>query len=203
MSRHGAGGLEKHRLAPENLRHSALERYTLPMKLIRTLFVTALAGLCFTATAQWQWIDKDGHKVFSDRAPPPEILDKNIVKRPVGRIPAKAAAETEAGVDATTPTPALPAVPISGAKAAGIDKDLEAKKKQALDEEAAKRKVAEQEVTKSKIENCARAKQAKVTFESGMRVARPNAAGEREFMDEATRADELKRIQAIIAKDCK
>jgi len=173
------------------------------MKLTRTLFVAALAGLCFTASAQWQWLDKDGHKVFSDRAPPPEILDKNIVKRPAGRAPAaKPAAETETAADAA-PVAALPAVPTSGAKAAGIDKDLEAKKKQVLEAEAAKRKAAEQEVTKAKIENCARAKQAKVTFDSGVRVGRTNAAGEREIMDEAARAEELKRIQGIIVRDCK
>ena len=49
----------------------------------------------------------------------------------------------------------------------------------------------------------ARAKQAKASFDSGLRISRTNAAGEREFMDDAARASELKRIQGIIASDCK
>ncbi len=73
------------------------------MKLIRTLLVAALAGLCFAASAQWQWIDKDGHKVFSDRAPPPEIQDKNILKRPAGLKPAAAPVRDAAESDAAAP----------------------------------------------------------------------------------------------------
>lgn len=182
-----------------------LERYTLAMKLIQTLLVIALTGLSFSASAQWQWIDKDGHKVFSDRAPPTDIPDKNILKRPGNyKPPAAPAGDAAAEADgaASAPQAAAPVVPASSAKG-GLDKELEAKKKQAQEAEAAKKKAAEEQVTKAKIENCARAKQAKTTFESGVRVGRTNAAGEREIMDDAARAEELKRIQGIIARDCK
>jgi len=177
------------------------------MKMIRTLSIAALAGLCFAASAQWQWIDKDGHKVFSDRAPPVDIQDKNILKRPAGHKPTAAptsdGASTETDATAGAVAAAVPVVPASGAKTGGLDKELEAKKKKTAEAEAAKRKAAEEQVTKAKIENCARAKQAKMTFESGARVGRTNAAGEREIMDDAARAEELKRIQGIIASDCK
>jgi len=170
------------------------------MKTMHLLLMAALAGLCATASAQWQWIDKDGHKVFSDRAPPTEIPDKNILKRPGNRAPAAPSSDTTEAADTPAATQALPVPP---KPAGGLDKELEAKKKQAEEAEAAKRKAAEQEVTKAKIENCARAKQAKVTFESGVRIGRTNASGEREIMDDAARAEELKRIQGIIAKDCR
>ena len=170
------------------------------MKMLQMLLFTALAGASIVASAQWQWIDKDGHKVFSDRAPPADIVDKNILKRPAGRsVPVNttdAAESTEAPV-------AAPAVPANSVKAGGVDKELEAKKKQAADAEAAKRKAEEERVTKAKIENCARAKQAKASFDSGVRISRTNAAGEREFLDDDTRAAEQKRIQGIIASDCK
>jgi hypothetical protein len=94
-------------------------------------------------------------------------------------------------------------LPAPAAKGAGVDKELEAKKKQAADAEAAKKKADEERITKAKIENCARAKQAKATFDSGVRVARTNAAGEREVMDDAARDAETKRIQSIIDRDCK
>lgn len=170
------------------------------MKMIRTLLVSALAGLCFAASAQWQWIDKDGHKVFSDRAPPADIQEKNILKRPGNRkLPMTVTPDTASETDAPA---AAPLIPASAAKTSGLDKELEAKKKQAADAEAAKRKAAEAEVTKAKVENCARAKQAKATFDSGVRVGRTNAAGEREIMDEAARAAEIKRINAILVRDC-
>ena len=180
-------------------------RYTSPMNLIRPFLALVTAGLCTAALAQWQWIDKDGRKVFSDRAPPPDVIDKNIVKRPAGRIqstPAPAAGAENAGTDTPQVAQAAPA-PASAPKPSGLDKELEAKKKQAADAEAAKRKADEERVTKSKIENCARAKQAKSTFDSGVRVAKTNANGEREVMDDAARAAELKRIQGIMDSDCK
>ena len=176
------------------------------MKLFQTLLMVSLALTSATTIAQWQWIDKDGRKVFSDRAPPVEVLDKNILKRPAGRDPNPAATDTTASATDTnpaTPAPAAPLASIAPVKDTGIDKDLETKKKQAAAAELAKRKADEERVTKAKIENCARSKQAKATFDSGVRISRTNAAGEREVLDEATRAAELKRIQAVMASDCK
>lgn len=173
------------------------------MKLSHTLLTMALVGTCVAASAQWQWIDKDGRKVFSDRAPPVDVLDKNIVKRPPGRVPSSPAPEAAAAnAEAAQATPA-PGSVANAPKVNGVDKELEAKKKQAADAEVAKRKADEERVTKAKIENCARAKQAKTTYDSGVRISRTTAAGEREILDDAARAEELKRIQSVIAADCK
>ena len=170
------------------------------MKMLQLLFAVALGATSAVALAQWQWVDKDGRKVFSDRAPPPEILDKDIQKRPAGRLPSgpatSAAVETPEGSAGTQPTAAnTPKVPT-------VDKELEAKKKVAADAEAAKRNAETERIAKLKIENCARAKQAKATLDSGTRIGRVNAAGEREVMDEAARAAEAKRIQTIMASEC-
>ncbi len=170
------------------------------MKMTHLLLMAALAGLGGAASAQWQWIDKDGHKVFSDRAPPTEIPDKNILKRPGNRVPMAAASDAVVTGDAPA---AIASGPLPVKQPGGLDKELEAKKKQAQEAEAAKRKAAEEEMTKAKIENCARAKTAKTTFESGVRIGRTNAAGEREIMDDTARAQELKRIDGIIARDCR
>lgn len=162
-----------------------------------TLGLTYLVAT--SALAQWQWIDKDGRKVFSDRPPSSEILDKNILKRPGGRTVASQSAlvptETSTGDIAkkTTDTPQL----------SGIDKELQDKKKQAEAAEAAKKKAEEEAVLKARAENCTRAKQAKATFDSGVRVSRTNEKGEREIMDEASRSSEVKRIQSIVDADCR
>ena len=46
------------------------------------LLLIAACSLSLSAAAQWQWIDKDGRKVFSDRPPAADIKDKDIVKQP-------------------------------------------------------------------------------------------------------------------------
>ena len=47
-----------------------------------------------------------------------------------------------------------------------------------------------------------RAKQAKATLDSGVRMGRVSPSGEREVLDDAARATEAKRIQGIMASDC-
>jgi hypothetical protein len=183
----------------------SVQRYTYAMKMIQKLLVASLTVLSFAASAQWQWLDKDGRKVFSDRAPPADIQEKNILKRPGKASAAPVADDPSQGEGGSPPVAGqAPALPASGAKpAGGMDKELEAKKKQAKEADAAKRKAEEERVAKAQIENCARAKQAKTTFESGVRIGTTNAAGEKQFMDDATRAAELKRFQSIIDRDCK
>ena len=101
--------------------------YTSVMKLISILFGSVLLCLTPTVFAQWQWLEKDGHKVFSDRAPPPDIAEKNILKRPAGRI---AQAQPQPKEPADTPVATGSAPPANIAKpAGGVDKELEAKKK--------------------------------------------------------------------------
>lgn len=174
------------------------------MNPIRNFLIGAACLLSMAASAQWQWMDKDGRKVYSDRAPPPDILEKNIMKRPGGRIISAPPANTPA----SEALPALaaasaPAGSASAPKISGIDKELADKKKKAEEAELAKRKAEEERITKARVENCARAKQAKATFDSGVRVARMNDKGEREVMEDGARAAEVKRIQAIMDADCK
>ncbi len=173
-------------------------RYTAPMKIFSVVWTLALFGICGSAMAQWQWLDTDGRKVFSDRAPPMDVPEKSILKRP------NAAAKALAPVLATEENQAMTGVPVASRPVGtGIDKELEAKKKQATEAEAAKRKSEEEKALKSRIENCARAKQAKASIGSGIRIAQTNAAGEREVMDDAGRGDELRRIQTIIDSECR
>jgi len=173
------------------------------MKILRYFLTCSAVLMSTTAWAQWQWISQDGHQVFSDRAPPPEVAEKNILKRPSAltarnALPAALAASA-ADIAAAASAPQNAANP---PKLKGIDKDLIAKKQQADQAEEEKRKAGQAKTLKIKIENCSRAKQAKASFESGMRMGRTNEKGEREVLDDTMRADEIKRIQTIIEADC-
>ena len=161
--------------------------------------------MSLAASAQWQWLDKDGRKVFSDRAPPADILDKNILRRPGNRVPASDLSKSAAPVEDATPRigAAVPQAAASAPKLSGVDKDLAEKKKKAEEAEAAKRKADEEKYAKAKAESCARAKQAKASLDSGRRISRANEKGEVEILDDAARANEIKRIQANMDSDCK
>ncbi len=177
------------------------------LKLASKTLILALAGASFavTAFAQWQWIDKDGRKVFSDRSPPADIKEKDILKRPGSSTRmAATAVPAPAAEAAVSPAAAASAAGKAGApKLSGKDAQLEARKKQAEDEQAAKKKAEEEKVAKAKAENCDRAKRGLLTFESGVRVSITNSKGEREFMDDNARAAETKRLRDITAADCK
>jgi hypothetical protein len=181
-------------------------RYTAEMHFKPALKTVALAlattSFALSAFAQWQWIDKDGRKVFSDRSPPAEVKEKDILKRPGGRGSVALAAATESA-------PAAPALASSAAakgsapKLTGKDAQLEAKKKQAEEEEAARKKAEEEKVAVAKADNCSQAKRYLTTLDSGVRIANTNAKGEREIMDDSKRAEEKKRVQGVADSSCK
>lgn len=171
-----------------------------------------LAGWTFalSATAQWQWIGKDGRKVFSDRPPTSDIQEKDILKQPGGKGPKAAPATAPSAVPevtgaAATTTGTAPAAPKPNANApkiSGKDAELEAKKKKLEDEEAVKKKADDEKIAKAKAENCERAKKSMATLQSGSRISTTNAKGEREIMDDSGRTAETKRLQGIIDSEC-
>jgi hypothetical protein len=84
-----------------------------------------------------------------------------------------------------------------------VDPELEARRKKAEADQAAKVKAEEAKIASAKAENCDRAKEHMRTLDSGVRIARVTANGEREILDDKQRADETKRTRDIIAADCK
>jgi hypothetical protein len=162
------------------------------MNMIRVLLLLPLVcAFHLSGFAQWQWIDQDGHKVYSDRAPPPSIPQKNILKQPARSM------------FLGSPPPESPASAASAPKTAGKDPVLEAKKKQAEDEEAAKRKAAADKLGQDRAQNCERARSSLTVLQSGIRMKGPTANGDMEYLSDATRAAEIERVQAIVSSDCK
>ena len=171
------------------------------MKLLRVLSL-GLALLPALACAQWQWIDKDGRKVFSDRSPPSDIPARSILKQPGGKAPpVPAEAEAPADVAAAGGTPVTKTV-ANVPRVSGKDAALEEKKKAADQEEEGRKKAAEEKFAKDKADNCERVRKSLEMFTSGQRIRTTNAKGDPEFMTDDQRAAETKRLQAITA-DCK
>ena len=174
---------------------------------LHQLFLAAVAcSWALGASAQWQWLDKDGRKVFSDRPPPTEVPEKNILRQPMGSksisVPRILPPEGDAK-PATAPATAKAETVKTGAadKAPAEEKPS---KEQAAEEakKKAQEKAEAERQAKARADNCGRAQRAKISLESGAPMAHINDKGERVFMDEATRNAELRRAQQLIDSDC-
>jgi hypothetical protein len=170
-----------------------------PARLLAAVFATCLAfGLAQPAAAQWKWKDKSGRVQYSDIPPPPTVSDADILQRPNG-----AAARKAAPAFASTSAASGAAAPAAPAAASGVDAELEAKRRKAGEEETAKRKAEEEKQKTARAENCQRAKAQLRSLEDGMRLARINEKGEREILDDKSRAEESKRARDVVASECK
>ena len=143
------------------------------------------------AQAQWQWQDKDGRTVFSDRPPPAGAEVKNIRQK----LPALDKAPALLSPDAADG-------PAAAGSAPGGTSDLAKLRQKATEAEQAKKAAEKQRQQAARAENCNRAKQTLSALNTGQRVGRLNATGEREFLDDAQIAAEKQRTQSVIQSDC-
>src|SRR5687767_11652997 len=94
------------------------------MKASRLILAALVCTTPLLAAAQWVYLDQSGRKVFSDKAPPPEVT--KILRQPGVKPGSSMAVEDTA---AASPAAASPAA-AAASRSAGIDKNLEARKKQ-------------------------------------------------------------------------
>ena len=172
------------------------------------LLALGLVALVLPAQAQWKWRDARGQVHVSDLPPPREVPDKDVLQRPgapgVKAAPGNATGTTSgtASSNAPAPAPAASASPALPAKTAA-DPELEARKKRVEADAAAKGRADEAKLATQRAENCKNARSNLSTLESGQRIARNNEKGEREFVDDKTRADEIRRAREVITADCR
>ena len=145
------------------------------------------------AEAQWKWRDGRGQIHISDIPPPRDVPDKDVLQRPdpAARKPAPAAA------------PAASAVAAAAPGKAPVDPELEERRKRAEQEQAARAKADEQKAAAVRQDNCRRAREQLATLDSGQRIARIKADGEREILDDDARAKEAARVREIMASECR
>jgi hypothetical protein len=162
------------------------------MPRLSVVVLSALLGACLAlpAAAQWKWRGKDGQIQYSDLPPPSGTAEPDILQRP--------------NVNQRRIAAPVPASAASGSitASAKVEPELEAKRKKTEQEAADKAKAEEARIAALKAENCGIAKSYLRTLDDGIRIARTNAKGEREFLDDKGRADESKRTRDVIARDC-
>ena len=172
---------------------------------------TLLMALSPTADAQWRWRDKNGQVNASDRPPPKEVPDKDILSRPAADARRSAAAAAQAaapaagaeGTAAAAAAPAAPAAASASAPPTALEREVQARKRSAEQEQAAKAKAEEERQSTQRAENCRAARGHLVALDSGQRISRTNDKGEREVLDDKGRADEQRRAREVVASDCR
>jgi hypothetical protein len=169
------------------------------MKLQSLACLLALTLIAPLAQAQWMWKDKDGRVTASDRPPPRDIAEKDILQRPVPearRVAQVAAPAASAAAPAGTPAAAA-------AQPTALEREVAARKRAAEAEQATKAKADEERNAARRAENCRIARGQLATLESGVRVVRTNDKGEREVLEDAGRNEEMRRAREVIASECR
>lgn len=156
------------------------------------LALTVLAALLLiapAAQAQWKWRDERGQIHASDLPPPRSIPDKDVLQRPPPVV--------------YKARPASPAASAASAAKVTSDPALEEKKRQAEQAEAARKRAEETKLAAQRKDNCTRARDQLVMLDSGQRIARVGADGEREYLSDEQRTQESQRARAAMASDCR
>ena len=156
------------------------------MTLLALLLVVASSG----AQAQYLWRDKAGQMHASDLPPPADVADKDVLRRPSASAARSAA-------------PLAAALPASAASRVGVDPEIDARRAKAEQADKARAKVEEERLASQRAENCQRARAQMASLDSGQRLARVNAQGERVVLDDKARADEADAARRVISSDCR
>lgn len=165
---------------------------TLRLPSVALCCALALATLAGPAAAQWKWKDASGRITVSDLPPPRDIPPQDILQRPAPVVPR--AAEAASGPAAAAPVPA---------PAPRVDRELQARKEAAAQEQAARERAEAAKLAEQRAENCRRARAHLAALDSGQRIARYNDKGEREIIDDAQRAAEARRAREVMASECR
>jgi Domain of unknown function (DUF4124) len=150
--------------------------------LLAALFVVGASAF---AQTPYVWLDDKGIKQFSDQ-PPPASVPKNRILKYSGRA-MDSSQDTSGDADADSAKAAKQPESLA-------DKELAFKKRQ--EESAAKAKKAETEAKNAaaKADNCKRAQDYKASLESGQRISQTDASGNRSFMTDDARAQQLNDV---------
>lgn len=145
------------------------------------------AALPVTTSAQvYEWKDSNGRTVISDTPPPGGAKNtRSIASNPP---PSKAtpAADGAAAAPKTT-----------------AEKDMEFKKRQQEAKEKADKAAKEQAAAAERKDSCDRARRQLAALESGVRISTSDEKGERRFMEDAERQQEIERARKFVADTCK
>jgi len=150
---------------------------------MKRIFFVAMV-LAFSGAAlsqQYKWVDKDGRTRYGD-VPPPGVKATRLKGPPAASAP--------------------PAAPGAKGPLSAAEKDAEFRKRQQEAQKAREKQELAAQDAQARRENCARAQEYVRTIESGQRISRTDNQGERYYLDDAQRAQELAKARQAAQQSC-
>ena len=164
-----------------------------PLKLAAFVSSLLLFALVSTAHAEYVWIDKKNVRNYSDWSPPSNTPKDRILKVPKTSSWSeelyKEEAEAPPAQDETSESPSI------------AHREAEYKKRKLEQAEKEKEAAEAKKLTKETARRCTRAREYQRTLQSGIRITRMDKNGQRSFMTDKQRAQELSEIRRVLA-DC-
>ena len=154
---------------------------------LAVVLLLALGAASAAAGEIYTWKDSEGRVNYSDTPPPGNTPARTLSGRITETPPAPLA--DKAQTEKRTPT------------AAEQELDFRKRRAEASEHQAKAEKAAAEADERRK--NCEQARNQVAALESGQRVARYNEKGEREFLDDAQRAEEIDRARKAADSWCK
>lgn len=173
------------------------------------ILLLGMLGCSTVVYAQYAWIDERGVKQYSDMPPPITTPRAKILKapnlKPMASAPSPSGdAATAEGAEnpAENPAPPPKAKEKDKTPLTTAEKNTEYQKRKAEQAEKDKKTGEEAKAATDKKNNCESARAYLRSLESGQRIAATGKNGEKSYIDDKQRADELQRAKQIIA-ECK
>lgn len=160
----------------------------MPSRRFLTLMLPLLIALPVQAQV-YKWKDAQGRTVISDTPQPGAGKQAPVAS---GNAAANAASNTDEA------SPSSNAAPKTWA-----EKDLEFRQRQQQNKENAEKAAKEKADADQRKENCQRAQSQLRVMESGQRISRMGADGERQYLDDQQRQQEVERARQSIQDSCK
>ncbi|HXE40944.1 MAG TPA: DUF4124 domain-containing protein [Azonexus sp.] len=159
---------------------------TMKSALILTLGIAAATTLLPVHAQTYQWKDSNGRTIISDTPQPGAGKAARVIGGSTPSFSSEKPAEKTAEAPKTT-----------------AEKDLEFKKRQQEAREKADKEAKEQKAAADKQENCERARRNLAALESKQPMVMPDEKGERKYMDDSQRQQEMERARQFMAGSCK
>jgi hypothetical protein len=159
----------------------------------RIVILAVMLAFAATASAQmYRWVDKDGRVHYTATPPPPGVQSRTLQlpSSPPPAPPSDDAAKDGAAKDARQ-GPLTPA-----------DQEQAFRKRQLEAQKAREKQAQAERDAQARQQNCARAREALATLESGQRVSRTSAQGERYYLDDAARTRETEAARKAVSDWC-
>ena len=158
--------------------------------MIRPAALLLALMVALPAAAQiYSWKDKDGRVHYAD-LPPPTGEVKML--RGSARPPAEPTAAESVSASGTAPK----------APDEKVDPEATFRERRAAEADGAAKAAADEAKDIERQRFCVQARGQLAALNSGQRVARMSADGEREFLDDAARSEEVGRLQQQIEQNC-